>query len=90
MALQFIGIDPNTGQSGSPTAWVDSATADIVLQSYTADEATRAECIENTAPGHAKGIPAHETVIRIPAHLVPMLREACDVAEQRAELQRPA
>jgi hypothetical protein len=86
MALEFIGIDPNTGQSGSPTAWVDTKTADIVLQSYTADEATRAQCIENTAPGHAKGIPAHETVIRIPAHLVPMLREACDAAERRAAL----
>ncbi|MFC9537277.1 hypothetical protein ACFT38_43595 [Streptomyces sp. NPDC056975] len=59
MALEFIGIDPNTGQSGSPTAWVDTETADIVLQSYTADDATRAQCIENTAPGHAKGIPAH-------------------------------
>ncbi|MET8213954.1 hypothetical protein ABZT51_50745 [Streptomyces sp. NPDC005373] len=86
MALEFIGIDPNTGQSGSPTAWVDTETADIVLQSYTADRATRAQCIENTAPGHAKGIPAHETVIRVPAHLVPMLREACDAAERRAAL----
>ncbi|MFB7749982.1 hypothetical protein ACFC18_10475 [Streptomyces sp. NPDC056121] len=86
MALEFIGIDPNTGQSGSPTAWVDTETADIVLQSYTADDATRAQCIESTAPGHAKGIPTHETVIRIPAHLVPMLREACDAAERRAAL----
>ena len=90
MALEFVGIDPNTGQSGSPTAWVDTETADIVLQSYTADEATRAQCIENTAPGHAKGIPPHETVIRIPAHLIYLLREACDAAERRAELQRPA
>ncbi|MGW7369212.1 hypothetical protein ACWGI8_38780 [Streptomyces sp. NPDC054841] len=85
MALQFIGIDPNTGQSGSPTAWVDLENADIVLQSYAADDETRAQCAENTAPGHAKGIPDHETVIRIPVHLVPMLREACDAAE-RAKL----
>lgn len=84
MALQFIGIDPDTGQSGSPTAWVDPETADIVLQSYTADEATRAQCIANTAPGHAEGIPAHETVIRIPARLVSILREACDAAERAA------
>jgi hypothetical protein len=84
MALQFIGIDPETGQSGSPTAWVDPDTADIVLQSYTADEATRAQCIQNTAPGHAKGIPGHETVIRIPARLIPILREACDAAERAA------
>ena len=85
MDLQFIGIDPETGKNGSPTAWVDQETADIVIQSYTADEATRAQCVERTAPGHAKGIPAHETVIRIPAHMVAILREACDAAE-RAQL----
>ncbi|MCX4550495.1 hypothetical protein OG204_14270 [Streptomyces sp. NBC_01387] len=85
MNLEFIGIDPNTGQNGSPTAWVDRENADIVLQSYTADDATRAQCMENTAPGHAKGIPEHESVIRVPVHLVPMLREACDAAE-RAKL----
>jgi hypothetical protein len=84
MALQFIGIDPDTGQSGSPTAWVDPDTADIVLQSYTADEATQAQCIESSAPGHVQGIPDHETVIRIPARLVPILREACDAAERAA------
>lgn len=37
--------------------------------------------------GHSVGIPAHETVIRIPARMVPILREACDVAERRAELR---
>lgn len=82
MPLEFIGIDPETGQNGSPTAWVDPDNADIVLQSYTADEATRRECIENTAPGHAPGIPDHESVIRIPVHLVPLLRKACDAAER--------
>jgi hypothetical protein len=85
MDLQFIGIDPDTGKNGSPTAWVDQETHDIVIQSYTADEATRAQCADRTAPGHAKGIPDHETVIRIPARLVPILREACDAAE-RAQL----
>ncbi|MEU6655950.1 hypothetical protein [Streptomyces sp. NPDC046900] len=85
MDLQFIGIDPDTGKNGSPTAWVDQENADIVIQSYTADEKTRAACVENTAPGHAKGVPEHETVIRIPARLVPILRKACDAAE-RAQL----
>ncbi|MFE2556685.1 hypothetical protein ACFXGT_11705 [Streptomyces sp. NPDC059352] len=84
MSLQFIGVDPESGQTGSPTVWVDEKNGDIVAQSYTADEATRAECIENNAPGHDKSIPAHETVIRIPAHMVPMLREACDAAERQA------
>jgi hypothetical protein len=85
MRLRFIGIDPETGKDGSPTAWVDVENADIVIQSYTADEETRGQCVKNTAPGHAEGIPAHETVIRIPARLAPMLREACDAAE-RAQL----
>lgn len=85
MRLRFIGIDPDTGKVGSPTAWVDMDNADIVIQSYTADEETRGQCVKNTAPGHAEGIPAHETVIRIPARLAPMLREACDAAE-RAQL----
>lgn len=84
MRLEFIGIDPDTGQSGSPTAWVDLETADIVLQSYTADAETRDECVRNGAPGHDPGIPAHETVVRIPVHLVSLLREACDAAERAA------
>ncbi|MGW0702931.1 hypothetical protein ACWD0A_27190 [Streptomyces sp. NPDC002867] len=82
MSLLFIGIDPNTGQNESPTAWVDTENGDIALQSYTADAATRDQCVENPAPGHAKGIPDHETVIRVPAHMVSILREACDAAER--------
>ncbi|WP_328747773.1 hypothetical protein OHT57_19750 [Streptomyces sp. NBC_00285] len=82
MRLRFIGIDPDTGKNGSPTAWVDLDSGDIVIQSYTADEVTRTQCVENTAPGHARGIPDHETVIRVPARLVPLLREACDAAER--------
>lgn len=84
MTLRFIGIDPDTAQSGSPTVWVDPETADIVLQSYTADSTTREDCIRNGAPDHEPGIPAHETVVRIPARLVPMLRKACDAAERTA------
>lgn len=83
MKLQFIGIDPDTGQSGSPTVWVDPETQDIVLQSYRADAGTLEECARNTAPGHAPGIPDHETVIRIPARMVPALRKACDAAERQ-------
>ncbi|MFI0236310.1 hypothetical protein [Streptomyces sp. NPDC016845] len=90
MALQFIGIDNGSGQTGSPTVWVDPRTADVVIQSYLADEETRAECVENTAPGHAKGIPSHEGVLRVPGHLIHLLREACDAAERAAQLHRPA
>ncbi|MFE4170606.1 hypothetical protein ACFRR7_00925 [Streptomyces sp. NPDC056909] len=86
MALRFIGIDPNTGGNGSPTVWIDPDTADLVLQGWRADGRTEGECAAFEIPGHAAGIPMNETVIRIPARMVPVLREACDVAE-RGELR---
>ncbi|WP_328911762.1 MULTISPECIES: hypothetical protein [unclassified Streptomyces] len=86
MALLFIGIDPNTGHNGSPTVWVDLDAQDLVVQSYIADEPTRQECVANTAPGHAKGIPGHETVIRIPAHMIPILRKACECDTRSLQL----
>lgn len=85
MHLQFIGVDPDSDIDESPTAWVDLENADIVIQSYTANDATRALCAQNNAPGHAQLIPDHESVIRVPPRLVPILREACDAAE-RAKL----
>ncbi|QNP66330.1 hypothetical protein [Streptomyces genisteinicus] len=81
MALRFIGIDPDTGQQGSPTVWVDENTRELVLQGWKADGTLEAECAAFEAPGHAPGIPSHEAVIRIPARMAPMLRKACDVAE---------
>ncbi|MET8945407.1 hypothetical protein ABZX30_17940 [Streptomyces sp. NPDC004542] len=83
MTLRFVGIDPNTGGEGSPTVWVEEQSADLVLQGEEA-EALLQQVIGNTewVPGHATGIPDHERVIRIPARMVPILREACDVAER--------
>ncbi|MBC9731025.1 hypothetical protein [Streptomyces sp. TRM68367] len=88
MDLRFIGIDPNTGGEESPTVWVEEETADLVLQGVKAEEVLEA-LISGTewVAGHAVGIPSHETVIRIPARMVPILREAYDVAERRAELR---
>ena len=86
-ALTFIGIDPNTGQEGSPTVWVDEAKQEIVLQGWEADADLAAKCAAWYVPGHAVGIPDGETVIRIPARMAPMLREACDVAERTAGAQ---
>ncbi|MCQ8189558.1 hypothetical protein [Streptomyces rugosispiralis] len=75
MALRFIAKDPNTGTNESPTVWVDDQNADLVLQGWTVDDVTVAECLETGS------IPEHEAVIRIPARMVQALREACDVAE---------
>ncbi|MFE9764602.1 hypothetical protein ACFYPC_08745 [Streptomyces sp. NPDC005808] len=82
MPLQFIGIDPNTGDDESPTVWVDQEAHELVLQGWKPGPELKAECAEFTMPGHAVGIPEHEAVIRIPARMVPMIREACDAVER--------
>ncbi|WP_344293424.1 hypothetical protein [Streptomyces synnematoformans] len=76
MALLFFGKDPLTKTNKSPTVWLDDTTKDLVMQGWIADDATRTEC-EKTG-----NIPDHETVIRIPARMVPILREVCDAAER--------
>ncbi|WP_078532766.1 hypothetical protein [Streptomyces hokutonensis] len=89
MTLRFVGIDPNTGGEGSPTVWVEEESADLVLQGEEADGVLQA-LVGSTAwvAGHKTGIPAHERVIRIPARMVPILREACDAAERAAAEHR--
>ncbi|RKT18530.1 hypothetical protein BX285_2958 [Streptomyces sp. 1114.5] len=82
MAVRFVGIDPETGKDQSPTVWVDDEQGDLIVQSYTADQGLITAVLKaGHGPDHDNVIPAHETVIRIPARLVPLLRKACDVAE---------
>ncbi|MGH3734672.1 MAG: hypothetical protein ACRDT6_03470 [Micromonosporaceae bacterium] len=80
--IRFIGIDPQTERQGSPTIWVDAERQELVFQGWKAHEELEAECAAFEVPGHAVGIPADEAVVRLPARMVAMLREACDVAEQ--------
>lgn len=82
MPLQFIGIDPNTGDGESPTVWVDQDKNELVLQGWKPGPELEAECAEFEIPGHAKGIPDHEAVIRIPARMAQMIREACNALER--------
>jgi hypothetical protein len=86
VSLQFIGIDPQTGDGESPTVWVDQDKRELVLQGLKPDETTLAECEGFEVPGHAVGIPDREAVIRIPARMVHMIREACDALD-RADVQ---
>lgn len=81
MSLRFIGIDPNTGDDESPTVWVDQEKKELVLQGWKPGPELEAECSAFDVPGHAKGIPSHEAVIRIPARMIHMIREACDAVE---------
>jgi hypothetical protein len=82
MPLEFVGIDPDTGSKGSPMVWVEDETQEIVIQGWKAGAVLEARiCGTEWVAGHARGIPDSEAVIRIPARMVPILREACDVAE---------
>ncbi|MFM9448444.1 hypothetical protein [Streptomyces acidiscabies] len=82
MPLLFIGIDPNSDDNDSPTVWVDREKQELVLQGWKPDKALEAECADFHVPGHARGIPGHEAVIRVPARMVSMIREACCELEQ--------
>lgn len=74
MALRFLGIDPNTGNDDSPTIWQDETTGDLIIQSYTADEGTLREVQEvGSVPGHSTEVPAHESMIRLPARMLQFL-----------------
>ncbi|RKN39733.1 hypothetical protein [Streptomyces hoynatensis] len=84
MALRFIAKDPNTGSNASPTVWVDEADNGLIFQGWKADEDTVAECLRTG------NIPDHEAVVKIPARMIAIVREACDVAEQRAQLRQAA
>ncbi|MFJ2904245.1 hypothetical protein [Streptomyces sp. NPDC087212] len=71
MALKFLGIWPNTPDDGSPTIWLDDTTGDLIIQSWTADEATVRQAQEvGSVPGHTTDVPAHESVVRLPANMV--------------------
>ncbi|RKN11068.1 hypothetical protein [Streptomyces radicis] len=71
MALRFLGIYPNTPDDGSPTIWQDTDTGDLIIQSWKADPGTIREAQEvGSIPGHTTDVPAHETVIRLPATML--------------------
>ncbi|MFZ3558178.1 hypothetical protein [Streptomyces sp. BH055] len=86
MSLRFIGIDPPTGDEESPTVWVDEKQGEIVIQGWKPGPELKAQCAEFEVPGHAVGIPDHEQVVRIPARMAEILREACNAVEQRADV----
>ncbi|MFD5699914.1 hypothetical protein [Streptomyces lasiicapitis] len=82
MSLLFIGIDPDTEEGESPTVWADLEQKELVLQGWEPGAELAAECAAFQLPGHAVGIPKGEAVIRIPARMVHMIREACDALER--------
>jgi hypothetical protein len=79
MALVFVGIDPNTPGGNCPSVWIDDQTGDMVFQGWEeTDEANRAD-IAARSP-----ILDHERIVRLPARMVPIVREALEAAGDAA------
>ena len=70
MALRLIGIDPDSPNNGSPTVWLDEEDQSIVIQGWKITDDDTISEITATKP-----IPAHETVVRLPARMAPFLLE---------------
>lgn len=75
MALRFVGKDPESGDHGSPAVWVDEDARDLLFQGVKVDRQTEATCNRDVA------MPSYEGIVRVPKRMIPLLREALDVAE---------
>ncbi|GEC09644.1 hypothetical protein SSP24_72990 [Streptomyces spinoverrucosus] len=84
MAVRFVGIDPDTDRDHCPTVWADAEAQEILLQGWKPDAATHAAC-QMASPAHGP-VPEGEAIIRLPARMIPLIREACDAIE-RAQLR---
>ncbi|MFJ8477828.1 hypothetical protein [Kitasatospora sp. NPDC094011] len=83
MSLEFFGIDPDTEKEGSPTVWANLTDRRLVIQSDTVIGDEFAEVNETEwVAGHVVGVPDHESVISIPASMIPLIRKACDAIER--------
>jgi hypothetical protein len=81
MSLEFIGKDPASGHGDSPTVWVDKEADELVAQGWKAGHALRAKCKKDG------NVPDHEDIIRLPARMIPILREALEELEGEQEQQ---
>ncbi|MFI2619361.1 hypothetical protein [Streptomyces sp. NPDC018584] len=84
MAVEFVGIDPNTDRDHCPTVWADVAAQEILFQGWQPSPETKAAC-EASSPANGP-VPDSEAIVRIPARMIAMIREACDAVE-RAQLR---
>jgi hypothetical protein len=84
MAVEFVGVDPDTDRDHCPTVWADAQAQEILLQGWKPTPETQADC-EASSPANGP-VPDSEAIVRIPARMIPMIREACDAVE-RAQLR---
>lgn len=76
MDLEFFGKDPNSEHGECPSVWVDKDTGDLVFQGWDAPEDMLAACRLDGA------VPEGESVVRLPARMAAVIREAIDAAER--------
>ncbi|PKA37948.1 hypothetical protein [Streptomyces sp. SM8] len=76
MTLRFIAKDPNTNGDHCPTVWYDDVAKEFVVQGWKAGPELEAECLT------AGPIPDSEAVVRLPARMIDILKEACSVAAE--------
>jgi hypothetical protein len=76
MAIKFIGTDPNSRTGQSPTVFVDPDHRELVLQGWDAPAELVADVEKAFYP-----VPEHESVIRLPERMIPLLRQALDRLE---------
>ncbi|MFI5803517.1 hypothetical protein [Streptomyces sp. NPDC051561] len=84
MAVEFVGIDPETDREHCPTVWADAEAQEILLQGWKPDAGTQGQC-EELSPATVP-VPDGEAIVRLPARMIPLIREACDAVE-RARLR---
>lgn len=80
MAVEFVGLDPNTDRDHCPTVWADAESQEILLQGWKPSAGTQEEC-EASSPANGP-VPDSEAIVRIPARMIPLIREACDAVER--------
>lgn len=84
MAVEFVGIDPDTDRDHCPTVWADAEAQEILLQGWKPTPKTQADC-EASSPANGP-VADSEAIVRIPSRMISMIREACDAVE-RAQLR---
>ncbi|MFB7294416.1 hypothetical protein [Streptomyces rubiginosohelvolus] len=83
MALSQVVALIRTLIAGSDSR-LPTRAKEVLFQRWKPDAETHAQC-EATSPANGS-VPDTEAIIRIPARMIPMIREACDAVE-RAQLR---
>jgi hypothetical protein len=82
MGLRFIGVDPNTNGDHCLAVFVDEDTADLVVTGWTVTDPQILAEVAGYSP-----IAAHESVVRLPARMKPIVLEALRGSESSAAVQ---